>query len=414
MLNQTDSESTSVTSFETSASEEKTLSWLPWAICPAIILLLGGGIWWWLKMNEPPNSPIVLPGECCIENIRNVPPGNFSYGVVEPGKLKSIFTIDETYKNAYNINYEINNFGKILSQKQNINFKQKFFNDLQELINNIHPRKINFALVNLVPDKYQTTFIRDDREQVINNIIAYDGLLVYVPFVDCKNCQQLGKYLKEKITLKQLRDIYTGKVSYWDEINPEITNRIPIQAFVPQDEYARKLFEQLVFEEQEDIADFKKAIDSGKIEQLESYEMLRKIRELWQQGNIVAGTKRGGIGFDFQEIIYRQCNVYPLAVVRNASDSFPMLIKQDKTGVNLFENLSCNDKQRYQLNETVFRNGQYPLAFSLNLLYLNTNESQNLELGEKITEIFKTEEFQCHLSHKKLIPLELSEKDCKR
>ena len=137
--------------------------------------------------------------------------------------------------------------------------------------------------------------------------------------------------------------------------------------------------------------------------------MLSEIRDVWKQGNIA------GIGFAFQSIAYKQCNVYPLAVVKEAQDFYPMLIKKaDGQGVNLFEDLNCKyDKNLYQLNESVFRNGRYPLAFSLNLLYLNDDREDNLDYGKKMAEIFKTKEFQCHLSHKTLIPLELSEKDCK-
>ncbi len=143
--------------------------------------------------------------------------------------------------------------------------------------------------------------------------------------------------------------------------------------------------------------------------------MIRDIRDAWKQGDISNGTTTAGIGFTFQSIAYKQCNVYPLAVVRNTEEFFPMLIKKaDNTGVNLFQDLNCKDnKELYQLNEAVFRNRRYPLAFSLNLLYLNNNKKKHLELGDKINEILKTKEFQCHLSHKKLIPLELSEKDCK-
>ncbi len=429
MLNQTDSVSTSVTSSERSASTEKTFSWLPWAIFSAIILLLGWGIWRLIYKSNRETIETVS-GSSCIQDIRNVPSGNFTYGIVSSEKpksiaskkLKDIFNINDTYKNAYknfcSIDSDSNSFTKIISQihQLNLNSNPEPFNTQKELINNIAPRKIDFALVHLAPNKYQTKkFMRNAQEEVINNVIAYDGLLVYVPFVDCKNCQQLGKYLEQKITLKQLQRIYTAKVDYWNEINPNIPSNIKIQAFVPDDDFALGLFEQLLFEKEEDIVAFKEAIVSGKIKRQASYSILQEIRKLWQQGDIVDGTKQGGIGFDFQEIVYKQCNVYPLAVVSDSQDFFPMLIqKANQQGVELFKDLSCQDKQDYQLNATIFRNRRYPLAFSLNLLYLNTNEYQNLELGQKITEMFQTQEFQCHLSHKKLIPLELSEKDCKR
>ena len=415
MLNRADSVSTSVTSLESSASAEKTITWLPWAISSAIILLLGGGIWW--LINQPSDGERTASSsenENCIEDITNVPSGDFKYTIEPPTRQKYIFNINETYKNACEIDFKtknFKNFTEIISQKQDIHlhFEKEEFNNREELISNIKPHNINFALFPnpLVPNPNK------NKDEFMSQEIAYDGLLVYVTFQDCEDCEQLGKYLEEKITLEQLQEIYTGKVDSWKQINPSIPSNIGFQAFVPKDDFALELFGKLVFEKEEDIKKFEKAIeDPEKILQLEtSNDILEKLRDLWYQKK-----KIGGIGFGFQNEVFKQCNVYPLFVVKNTSaPSFPMLIKKDdQQGVNLFrgEDLACIDKSEYQLNETVFRNLQYPLAFSWNLLYRNTNEYQNLELGETITEIFQTQEFQCHLYHKKLIPLKLSEKDC--
>ena len=427
MLKPNDLVSSTLPSSRAADAGQKTINWLVWIIGSAIFLGSVSVIGWSI-FNKNKKRIFSLGAESCIKDIKNVPTGNFTYSIVALDKsqniaakrLKNIFNLNDTYKNAYKnicgLDSENNSFIEVLSQTHQLELElsQKIFNNQKELINNINPALIDFALMNLDPNQYQDNFIRDDRKQVINKIVAYDGLLVYVPFEDCQNCEQLGRYLEQKITLKQLRDIYTAKVSYWHEINPKINYKIPLKAFVPQDNSALELFKQLVFENQEDIAALTEAIESGKIQKLESYSILQEIRKLWQRGNIADGTKIGGIGFDFQEIAYKQCNIYPLTVLKNSSAFFPMLVKQDQTGVNLFEDLSCkDDKQHYQLNTNVFRNYHYPLAFSLNLLYLNENKNDNLELGKKMVEILKTKEFQCHLSHKKLIPLELSETECK-
>ena len=392
---------------EPSSTAKTTSNWLFWTIFSIVILLSGGGIWWW-KRNPNSELPVASSGERNIINIadvEDVPPGKLTYGIVASSKLQSIFKTNDTYRNTFDS--DVSNFTRLIQDEQNLQFKQKIFDDRQELIKAISPQQIDFGLVNLTDSRERDKIDRGE-EQLINRTIAYDGLLVFVPFIDCSGeCQQLGKYLAQKITLGQLRDIYTDRVSNWHEINPNIPKDIKIQAFAPLDNFTQKLFEQLLFGKQkEDIKAFRAAVASGKIEQRESYPMLQEIRDLWQQEKI------GGIGFDLQNLIYQQCNVYPLSVVKNDSDFFPMLIQQDRIGVNLFENFSCKEKQDYQLNQSVFRARQYPLAFSLNLLYLNDNRNQNLELGQKITEIFQTKEFQCHLSHKQLIPLELSEKDC--
>ena len=384
-----------------------TFNWLFWAAFSAIILLLGGGIWWWRRSLSSEQS-IAFSGEKKIQDVRNVPSGKFTYGLTASSNLESIFEIEDTYKYANDLPSKVNNFTDVIRDKHNVELQQKIFRDRHKLIKQISPRQINFALVNST-DR-QDKINRGDDEQLINQTIAHDGILVYVPFKDCSDrCPQLGKYLEQKITIEQLRQIYTTEVSYWHQIDPSIPENIPIRAFAPKNSFVIELFEQLLFTESEDIEAFRAAIASGEIEQKASYPMLQELRNLWEQKE-----KIGGIGFDLQSIIYKQCNVYPLSVVENNSDFYPMFIKRDKTGVDLFKDLSCKDKQNYQLNQGVFRDRQYPLAFSLNLLYLNDDRDQNLDLGQAIAEILQTEEFQCHLSYKKLIPLELSEKKCKR
>ncbi|MDJ0648213.1 MAG: substrate-binding domain-containing protein [Xenococcaceae cyanobacterium MO_188.B19] len=408
----------------------KNRNWLLWVIFSAAILLLGGMLW--KLLNPTTKDPEPLKIVCCIEKIKKVslPSNNLQYGTVASEKLDSIFDIDfdsdnnSTYlefarrdNNIQIAPLNARSFIEILREKQELNLTQISFNNPQQLINSLEPGELSFGLSHFNSNNYQNKFTRiKDNQQVINNIIAYDGLLVYVALNPCPDCEELAEYLEQKITLNQVKDIYTGKVKYWHEINPNIPNNIKIQAFVPKDDYAREIFKQLVFQNQEvDLDQFTEAIASGKIKKQESNRMIRDIRDAWKQGDISNGTTTAGIGFTFQSIAYKQCNVYPLAVVRNSEEFFPMLIKKaDNTGVNLFQDLNCKDnKELYQLNEAVFRNRRYPLAFSLNLLYLNNNKKKHLELGDKINEILKTKEFQCHLSHKKLIPLELSEKDCK-
>ena len=419
MLNPANLDSATPLYLEPTDSEEKDSNWLLWVIVSVVIILLGGVIW--KVMNKTTESPPSLSIVKCIQDVKKVPNGKFSYGTVASEKLADIFEINKTYKNTYkgfcSIDDDSENFIAIINQIHKINLTpSNIFNSQEELINELEPGTINSALINFNPSQSKNKFYRQDGQEVFNKIIAHDGLLVYVPFVECENCEQIGSYLEQKITLEQLRNIYTGKINYWHEISPDIPKNIKIQAFIPKDDYAIEIFKQLVFaDREEEIAEFEQAIDSGKIQKPQSYSTLIDIRELWEQGITTEGTRIAGIGFDFQSIAYKQCNGYPLAVVKKSEDWFPMLIKKkDETGVNLFQELDCKkDKQKYQLNEAVFRNGQYPLAFSLNLLYLNNDKKGNLKLGDKITEIFKTKEFQCHLSHKNLIPLELSEKDCK-
>lgn len=390
--------------------------WLPWIVLPIALVSLMA--WWLLKIKDKPSPELGnFSGELCIKYITNVPDGNFKYGIVASQQLATIFDIQDSYRatNSCNPNVNEKSFLSIIFQNHRMKLTEEPYSDREELISQLDPRNLNFALTTLAPNRYEARFIKDNQEY-INETIAYDGFLVYVPFAGCQgDCQELGNYLAQKITLQQLRDIYTTRISYWHQINPNIPDNLEIVVFAPQDTFAIELFKQLIFTDEADIIAFETAMASGKIQQLTNYAMLKQMRNLWQQG-VTNGTKKGAIGFHFKDKVYKQCNIYPLAVVNDSADFFPMLIeRQNKTGVDLFKNLSCVDnKQEYQLNESVFRDRRYPLAFSLNLLYPNSNIDRNLELGTKMTAILQTKEFQCHLSARGLIPLELSQQECRQ
>ena len=401
---------------ETPETEETTANWLILSLIALGLLLFGGIIWWRLSKKTEPTAAKSFTGTECIKDIRSDFSGNLNYGIVEQPSLKNIFITSQTYSNSCQNEINSNNFQDIISQLHQIDLQQKVFGDRDTLINSLDSRNNHLALIDLNPNQYGKKIISQNSE-IINETIAYNGLLVYVPFDGCQgNCGELGNYLEQKITIQQLKDIYLGKISYWSEINPNIPQNLKITAFAPQNSFALEQFEQLLLNNNpEDIAAFREAIASGKIQQQETYSMLDTMRVLWEQEAAPDGTKQGAIGFHLKDKVYKQCNVYPLAVVKPNSVTFPMLVTKDGAGVDLFKSLSCKyNKQDYQLNEAVFRDRSYPLAFSLNLLYLNSNENDNAKMGATITDILKTQEFQCHLSHKKFIPLELSEKDCKR
>jgi hypothetical protein len=203
--------------------------------------LLAVGIWWW-RRNLKTESPVAFSGIKAIEDVKNVPAGKLNYGLVTAEKIESLFKISDTYRNAYNLSADVDDFAKIIEQKQKIVLNPQLYDRQQELLKSLSPLETNFALMNF-SDRYEPgKFTRDDGEEIITNPITYNGLLVYVAFVDCSGqCEQLGEDLTQKITLQQLRDIYTAKIDNWQQINPNIPQKIPLQAFAPQDEFALKL-----------------------------------------------------------------------------------------------------------------------------------------------------------------------------
>ena len=105
------------------------------------------------------------------------------------------------------------------------------------LIEAIRSRRADFALTTSIED------LPDDMEQVE---VAYDGLVVFVAFSDNKRHQSIPNALNGKITLDQLREIYTtATLSNWSP--PKGINN-NIKLYMPVDNrQAVKLFEEFGF-----------------------------------------------------------------------------------------------------------------------------------------------------------------------
>jgi ABC-type phosphate transport system substrate-binding protein len=236
--------------------------------------------------------------------------------------------------------------------------------------------------------------IRND--ELVSKTIAYDGLLVFVPFTSAERLGGLAAPLGGKIKLDQLRRLYIGEIANWQELNGP---NLPVRLFVPTESTAIKIFEQVVLGDEQAIQKFRSLRQEGKIEQLETIRALRTIYQDFEY------KRSGGIGFGIVSQVFQQCTVYPLALVKGREQPVQALVRNDGKPIDPKTNL-CN-KGSYRLNETMFQNQQYSLAFSLNVLYPNDNrEGKKYQIGRKFAEILTTEQGQCLLGETNLIPLQ--------
>ncbi|MEM1393984.1 MAG: substrate-binding domain-containing protein, partial [Cyanobacteria bacterium P01_H01_bin.150] len=215
--------------------KKKRLSVLAILLGLLVFVLLGGGIWSifsWLRNSEIAKDEGSGKTLALFTDVPNVKPGQFTYTSGrysnwrfvlgrEPVSKRKLFEWLETPK-------EDTEFRHITNENDEINSE----------IKQVQNQEFGFAITSLV-----------DKNSIGNNmnseIIAHDGLLVFVASRDRNN--KLLEALKGKITLEQLRKIYTGNATKWNQIVPSLRKDIPIEPYFPNNKEAIDKFEKLIF-----------------------------------------------------------------------------------------------------------------------------------------------------------------------
>lgn len=325
---------------------------------------------------------------CCLAQIDQVPTGTVTYITEADGiwsyilNTVSLVSYNKTFVEELTIREP-----RLKTYTLNISN--------ENIIEAIRLKRADFALTTFIKD------LPDDMEQVE---VAYDGLVVFVAFSDNKRHQSVPNALNGKITLDQLREIYTTEtLTNWSP--PEGINQ-KIKVYMPvENRLAVKLFEELVFkgdppQEFKDlpeklIRDARQKINQQPIN--ESY-ILGEILKDFEQNQTV------GVGFGLLSRVFNQCAVYPLALGKNGEEVQPLVqqlgnqIKPIEPTIDL-----CNDKGNYWPNIEAFKSASYPLIYRLVVVY--PKDKTRAVAGKKIAELLKTDEGQRLLSEAGLVSL---------
>jgi hypothetical protein len=343
-------------------------------------------------------QPIAVVPEITQENINDVvgiPTGTFTYLAEPNGTWNYIITQPYLLQDGKKLK-------EIIRLKQpelqlNAEFQSEVLNALTS------GSMASFAITTLVNDT-------ESDPTLARSIFAYDGLVVFVPFSYSERMNSLPQALQGKISFEQLRQLYTGKISNWQELGGP---NLPVKLYVPAKEEALRLFEKRVLQDEEAIADFRRLVaqnsqsdsfladrDRVAIAQVNStQEMLRYIIQDFESSNEVVGS----LGFDTFSEVFGQCSVYPLALSDGRSSSISPLIQNRGKPITPGTDL-CNDKGSYAPNTNAFVRQEYPLAYPLAVVYPRDNRQE--PVGEKFAEILRTVEVQKILQETGLIPLQ--------
>jgi ABC-type phosphate transport system substrate-binding protein len=345
-------------------------------------LLLGGGIWYWLLSGKKTNEPNLTQWRMLLRafaEVPNLPSGNFTYTGEKDSTWSFILTqpVDDS------------RLGNLLTKpRPDATAIYKYESILSADVNNpiksieeVQTGKKDFAITSL--ENRITSQLKKEQ-------IAYDGLIVFVAFN--KRDSNLANALGGQISLEQLRQIYTGKITNWQQINPKLANPLEIKPFAPTEPEAIAKFQEIIL--QNNPQD--KALFAAKVTQQDTTKTQNQIRS-----ETLEGRATGIISFGIISKTWKQCSGYPLAIANgNKPATQPLFQKRDRRSINPSDDLCQHDD--YYVDVTTFQS--YPLGYPIFVVY--PQDSNRRVGGSTFTRMLTTRQGQCLLSKVGLVALQ--------
>lgn len=396
----------------------------------AYLLIGSAGIGWLYLRNQTKHSLVKEHIPCCIDQVANVPTGPVQFLAEKQGTWDFLYTQPHLLKRNTTLQQELTQAQALLKswEYQPMSVSQEMFaanqpgaygQNVMALLNG---EKANFINTNPADD-IEPSFIITNHADDINpsfgvKPFAYNGIAVFVAFGYAQRENSLPRRLKGKITLQQLRGLYTGQIKNWRELGGP--NR-PVKVYFPDQEGLLRIFERKVLVDESSIAAFRKQIATqsrtsrrqpnqtcvGSFCGFASTTLqLRAVIEDFEDRDSFS------IGFDELNKVINQCSVYPLALADHGKAAVAPFRLNNHRPVTPATDL-CNSKASYSIHNQALQNQTYPLTFALNVVYARDNRRQ--PAGQTFANILKTQETQCWLQQIGLVPYhEISPKsDCR-
>lgn len=329
---------------------------------------------------------------CCMKDVSAVPTGRFTYSAEQQGiwsyirRFGTVTARDKTIED------------KLRERQPKLEINYQPAPSAEEAIVNVRSEKVDFAVTSLMGEL--TAELQPKK-------IAYDGLVVFVAFSYANRDKSLPQALQGKITFEQLRQLYTGKITNWKQLNgPDLRVRL----YMPPETEAIRIFEQRVLKDEYSIGLFRslwkkdsqsvplfRVSQETEITPLRTFDTLQRVLQDFESKNL------GGIAFGSLSKVVGQCSVYPLALVEGEKRPVQVLVQDNGNPVNPTTDL-CDNKGSYRPNVQVFKNKSYPLGYPI--VVVSPRDNSRPPVGEKFADLLRTHEGQRLLSKAGLIPLQ--------
>ncbi|WP_341528596.1 substrate-binding domain-containing protein [Nostoc sp. UHCC 0302] len=347
------------------------------------LLLLGGGIlyYFWPWKKSPDNQLLIWSGLVrTFSEVDNVPPGKYIYTGEKDSTWSFILTqsvdnssLKDVFNNPKPDAKATFNYATVISSDINNPIKS---------IEEVQAGKKDFAITSLA----ESITGKLDKKQV-----AYDGLFVFVAFD--KTDSNLANALGGKITIDQLRKIFTGKITNWQQINPKLPN-LTVRPFAPIEPEAIQKFQQIVLKN--DPQD--KALFEAKVQRIETSQTQVRIRK---ESEALNGQPLGIISFGILSKTWAQCAGYPLAIIDGGKPANqPLFQRRERRPITTSDDLCQHDD--YFFDVTTFQS--YPLGYPTFVVYPKDNNRPSG--GSTFAEMLTTRQGQCLLSKVGLVALQ--------
>jgi ABC-type phosphate transport system substrate-binding protein len=209
--------------------------------------------------------------------------------------------------------------------------------------------------------------------------------------------------LQGKISLAQLKQIFTGQIVNWRKLGSDFPD-LPIKVYRPMEPEALRLFEQKVLNNDPRlIAQFKK------IEQRSTFNTLRSIAA----GEKVQTNEAGTISFGLLAQTWDQCKAYPLALTQGNAPPVQPLQRETTNGtlqpISPADNLCLGKKPLPDVS--AFSTAQYPLSSPVVVAYPLDNNLPGHQSGPLFAQFLKTQDGQYLLQQAGIVPLQPAPRD---
>ncbi|MEL6381993.1 MAG: hypothetical protein AAFQ89_05890, partial [Cyanobacteria bacterium J06626_18] len=201
------------------------------ALVGVAALMIGGGILWRvLSRGEAPASS--LAQVCCFAEVGAVPQGQYVYTGVDQGTWNYVLSQQNLGQRGQTLETAMR------LALPDLDLAYVPAPSMEVAIAAVQNGEVEFAVLPRVADLQIPSDLGME-------VIAYDGLAVFVAFSYVDRQRGLPEALQGELTLAELTDLYVGKSETWRDLS---RTWLPVKRYVPENPEAVRIFEQRVLE----------------------------------------------------------------------------------------------------------------------------------------------------------------------